>query len=383
MEINHHVLWLWIKETLGYNNKKTLKLIEHFESVENVYYEDDFSECTFLTPKEVSAIRKKNLDNAWETLGDCEENQIGILTLEDPLYPALLLEIDNPPSPLFFKGHLKACINKPTLTVVGTRKCTGYSEDMTKKIVTALCQCGITIVCGIAEGIDQFACEAAISADSGPIAVLPFGHLSSMGRLTKYFPDILAKGAIISEIYPRIGSHKFAYHERNRILSGMSQGTFIVQAPQKSGALMTANYALEQNRELFSLMANAIPEFEGSNSLIKDGCYPVTNYLDILNVYLLQFKDQLKPYSYPQENVFSMQKELTEDKLTSFKKKHNKKLNDAEKAVFALLTTEECTTDYLIENAGIPMEQVLQSLTTLEFQGLIISCPGSKFKVIL
>lgn len=383
MEINHHVLWLWAKELLNYNNKKLLRLADQYGSIEAVYEAEDFSACSFLSNQERATLERKDLRSAWEVYGDCEEHQIGILTPDDAIYPALLREIANPPVPLFFKGHLKSCIDKPMLTVVGTRSCTGYGEEMTKQIVTALCHCGLTIVCGVAGGIDTFACESAIRANSGPLAVLPFGLLSTQGMLTRNFPDILARGALVTEVFPRNGSHKYAYHERNRILSGLSHGTLVVQAPKRSGALMTANYALEQNKDLFAVMANACAESEGSNNLIKDGCYPVTDYTDILQLYLPQFGDRLKELAYPQEKVFSLQEELTEDKLEAYKKKNSKKLSDAERAVFALLTTEECTTDYLIENAGIPMEQVLQSLTTLEFRGLAVSCPGSKFKVIL
>lgn len=383
MEINHQILWLWIKELLNYNNKKALKLVHHFENVHAIYYSENFSECTFLTEKEMKALKKKDLSNAWDVYHDCEENQISILTINDKCYPELLREIDNPPAILFVKGHLKECLNRPCLTVVGTRNSTGYSEEMTKTIVTALCQCGFSIVCGTADGIDRFARETAIRTNSGPIVILPFGHLSSRGLMTRDFPDVLIHGAIISEYYPRNGSHKNAYHERNRILSGLSLGTFVVHAPKKSGALITANYAAEQNRDVFALMSNATKEYEGSNNLIKEGCYPVTDYTDIVQIYLPHFKEKLNDNIKPNENIFSLQEEINENELHAYKKKHSKKLTEAERAVFALLTTEECTTDYIIENAGIPMEQVLQALTTLEFSGLAISCPGSKFKIIL
>ena len=383
MEVNNTVLWLWIKESTQYNNKKTLKLVDYFGSAEEVFDAESFNQCSFLTDSEIKTLNRKNLRSAWEIYGECTENGIEILTLDDEDYPPLLREIENPPSPLFVKGNLSECLNKPLLTVVGTRKATGYGESMTKKIVTGVCQCGLSIVCGIAGGIDTFAIESAIYANSNVIAVLPYGHLANNGYSTKLFADILVHGAVISEYFPHKGSHKYAYHERNRILSGLSYGTFIVQAPLKSGALITANYALEQGRELFALMANACPEFEGSNNLIKDGCYPVTDYTDIIQVYLPQFHDEINETGTDQEKVFSLQQELTEDQLTAYKKKHGKKLTDDENTVFQLITTEECITDYIIENAKLPPEQVLQCLTTLEFRGLIISCPGSKFKIIL
>ena len=384
MEINHHLLWLWAKEILNYNNKKLLRLIEDCGgSIVDVYECTDYSFLHFLSEKEVRALNKKDLRSAWEIYGDCEMNQIGILTLEDNAYPELLREIANPPSPLFFKGHLLSCLERPTLTVAGTRKSNGYSEEKTKEITTALCHCGFTIVCGIAPGIDSFACESAIQADSGPITVLPFGILSSKGASTRNFADILKYGALVSEVYPRNTGHIFTYHERNRILSGLSAGTFIPQAPKRSGALMTANYACEQNRDLFALLSNASEATEGSNRLIKDGCYPVTDYLDILNVYLPRYGEQLKELLCPPEKVFSLQDELTQDKLEAYRKKHGKKLSESERTVFYLLTTEESSGEYIIENAGLPVQEVLQILTTLEFQGLIVSCPGDKYKVIL
>lgn len=382
MEINHHLLWIWAKEILN-NNKKLLRLVEHCGSIEAVYQCEDFSTATFLNDKEQKALAQKNLRSAWEIYGECETHQIGILTLEDPQYPALLKEINNPPSPLFFKGHLHSCLQRPTLTIAGTRKSNGYSEQMTKEIATALCLCGFTIVCGIADGIDRFAYESAIATDSGPIVVLPFGILSSKGALTKDFPDILKYGAIVSESFPRSCSHRYAYHERNRILSGLSHGTFIPQAPKRSGALMTANYAYEQNRDVFALLSNVSEATEGSNKLIKDGCYPVSDYTDILSLYLPQFKEQLKELLRPQEQVFSLQDELTENKLEAYRRKHSKKLSETERAVFMLLSTEAVSTDDIIEQSGLPINEVLQCLTSLEFQGITVSCPGSKFKVIL
>lgn len=383
MEINHHLLWLWAKECLNFNNKKLLQAVEFFGSIEAFYECEDFHCCKILSDKEIKLLNKKNLRSAWETYGLCEEHQIGILTLEDTMYPTLLREITNPPCPLFFKGHLNSCLKNPLLTVVGTRKCNGYGEAMTKELVAPLCHCGFTIVCGIADGIDTFAYETALRCDCGVIAVLPFGILSTKGALSRSFPQILSRGALVSEVFPQNGSHKFSYHERNRILSGLSYGTLVVQAPERSGALMTANYACEQNRDLFAVMANADQASAGSNQLIKDGCYPVTDYTDILQVYLPRLGDRLKELNTSPQKIFTLQDELDAEKLKDFKRKQMSALTKEEQAVFALLTTEECTTDYLIENAGIPVHQVLQSLTTLEFRGLAVSCPGSKFKVIL
>ncbi len=383
MEINNHLLWIWAKELLHFNNKKLLRLIEHFGTIDALYEAEDFSALPFLSEPEIKQLIKKDLRSAWELYGDCEENHIGILTLDDEAYPELLREISNPPSPLFYMGNLQECLLKPALTIAGTRKSNGYGEEMTKEIATALCHCGITIVSGIAEGIDQFAYMSAVAADSGPIVVLPFGFLSNKGLYTRHFRDILARGALVSEAFPHQKTHRHSYHERNRILSGLSAGTLIVQAPQRSGALMTANYAYEQNRDVFAVMGNANSFNEGNNRLIKDGCYPVTDYTDILNIYLPRYGKRLKELSIAQENVYSMQQELEDEKLCAYKKKHKKELNEEEQIVFDLLSTEERSTDDIIEASALPVHIVLQALTSLEFRGLAVSCPGSKFKVIL
>lgn len=384
MEINHQVLWLWIKEILGYNNKKTLRLIEQFGSVQAVYESADFSDCTYLTEKEIRELTKKKLSSAWEVYGDCEENNIGILTPDDSLYPPLLAEIDNPPVPLFYKGRLRECLDRPILTVVGTRKCNGYGELMTKELVGPLALCGFSIACGVADGIDSFVCEAALRSGGGPIAVLPFGILSNRGYKTRYFPDILAHGALVSELFPRNGSHRFAYHERNRILSGIADATMVIQAPERSGACMTAHYALDQNRDLFAVMANAnMKESAGSNQLIKDGCYPVTDFTDILKHFLPRFGDRLQTLPETQEKVVSLPEELAEERLKAFQKKNLKKLSPSEQKIFLLLGVEERSADDLIEASGLPVPEVLQTLTSLEFAGLAVSCPGGKFKVIL
>ncbi len=383
MEINNAILWIFIKEALHFNNKKVLRAIDYFGSAKALYQAEDFMRCSFLSKEEIKNLSRKKLSLAWEIYGDCVENHIRVLTLDDDDYPKLLRQIDNPPSPLFYRGNLPQCLSRPPFTIVGTRSCNGYGEQMTNEIAAALSYCGFTIVCGVADGIDFFACKAALQADSGPIAVLPFGLLSNTGPKTRLFHDISIHGALVSEVFPRNSSHRFSYHERNRILSGLSYGTLVVQAPKRSGALMTANYAYEQNREVFAVMANAAPETEGSNQLIKDGCQPITDFTDILQVYLPKFGDRLTPLQSDSESVISLQEDQAAQKLQQFKKKHLKELTDPERSVFGILGLEECSAEHLIEQTGLPVQEVLQCLTALEFRGLAVSCPGSKFKVIL
>lgn len=384
MELNHQILWLWIKESLSFNNKKALKLVDFFGSAMEVYHAEDYHACSFLSENELRILSKKDLHSAWEIYGDCIENEIGIFTLEDRLYPELLREIDNPPSPLFFKGHLLSCLEKPAITIVGTRKNNGYGEKITKEISSALSACGFTIICGVAEGIDSIAYQSALQADGRLVLVAPFGLLSNKGWKTRYFKDVLQQGALISEIFPRCSSHRYAYHERNRILSGLSDATLVTQAPEKSGALMTAHYATEQNRDVFACMANGdMVQSAGSNRLIKEGCYPVTDFNDILQHFLPHFEEELTPLHCAPERVISLQEDLQMDKLDEFKKKHMRKLNSAEQAVFSLLGLEEKSAESIIEDAELPVNDVLQILTMLEYSGLIVSCPGEKYKIIL
>jgi DNA processing protein len=216
-----------------------------------------------------------------------EHEKITCVTEKDDNYPKLLKEIYDPPFCLFVKGELKQ--TDFTLAVVGPRRHTAYGKQITDEIVCPLASQGITIVSGLAYGIDGIAHEAALTAGGYTIAVLGSGidrqHVFPAEH-RNLAEEIVAKGgAVISEYPPGTVPTQYTYPRRNRIVAGMSLGTLVIEAGDGSGALITAQCALDNNRELFAVPQNitSLTSF-GVNNLIKNGAHPVTSADDILNV---------------------------------------------------------------------------------------------------
>ncbi len=207
-------------------------------------------------------------------------------------YPGLLKEIYDPPQTLYVNGPLKVKEKYP-LAVVGTRKVSLYGQKITRSLVKALAKAGFTIISGLALGVDGIAHQAALDVGGKTIAVLGSGldiiYPSSHQQLAKNI--IKSNGVIVSEYEPKTRPSKWTFPARNRIVAGMSLGTLVIEAPKKSGALITARFALEQGREVFAVPGSVYNENSaGCNLLIKMGAKPVTKPEDILEAFNLNLK---------------------------------------------------------------------------------------------
>lgn len=383
----NHVIWIWLKTALNDRSLKTYKTYQEFKSIDAVFSADKnvLERLNFLDEKDRDALLNKDLCEAQKTIRLCESNNIGIVTIDDNNYPALLKEIDNPPCVLFYYGNYEKAFSKPCITIVGTRDCTTYGEVTTSYISGMLAACGFTIACGVAKGIDTAALESAVKADGSVIMVLPDGLISTNYQNKYKFKNIRYNGVVISEHLPNERTSKYAYHERNRILSGISLGTIVTQAPEKSGALITANYAADQGRDVYALVANIdMVQSKGSNRLIKDGATPIFGYEDILEVYYTKFKDVLVRHV---EKDLSQTLKRSEDdrfiKAEDFKRVIMKQLGEDEQQVFKLMSHREITADYIIDRTNLPVPQVLGIISVLEAKGAIVSCPGNKYKILV
>lgn len=264
------------------------KLLGHFGSLQQAWHEGH--EQDFIAAgleQELArdiAARRPQLDLDKELQKLAKEN-IGIITILDQDYPKLLKEIYDPPYIMYIKGALKP-EDEFAIGIVGTRKLTTYGQQATSRISRELAQAGLTIVSGLAQGIDTLAHLAALEQKTRTIAVVG----SSIDRNSIFPPQnktlaekIAINGAVLAE-YP-LGSAALPHHfpARNRIISGLSLGTLVVEAPQKSGALITANHAVSQNREVFAVPGSIFSDkSDGPNGLIKMGAKLVANAQDIL-----------------------------------------------------------------------------------------------------
>lgn len=273
-------------------------------------------------------------------------NNIEYVTRADPAYPKSLLQREVVPPPvLYYKGDINLC-REPCIAVVGTRRCTPYGKYAVNKIVGELAESGMTIVSGLATGIDGFAHAAALDVGGKTIAVLGSGlfnvtPVSNIGL----FDAICKKGLVISEYTPDTHANEYTFPQRNRIISGLSRGVLVVEAAEKSGSLITANCAAEQGRDVFAVPGD-IDKLRsiGTNKLIKQGATPVTNAKDILDCY----------------------------KIASVTKKRNAPILDMfETRILDLLKSGEKTFDALMDGSGLTPPELISALSSLTIEGLI------------
>jgi len=278
------------------------------------------------------------------SIGDLENTRK--ITLQDKDYPAILKEIHDPPKELYIKGEI---INqdKTAIGVVGTRRYTQYGKEVALDIAGKLAKLGITIVSGLAKGIDTFAHQAALESGGRTIAVLGSGMDKN-----SFFPrsnyslseKISQQGAVISEYPPGTRGTHFTFPQRNRIISGLSLGIIVVEAPEESGALITANLALEQNREVFAIPGSIYEKNSiGTNRLIKLGAKLVIDVEDILE-------------------------ELNLSHLLTLEKKKIKPDNKEEEIILSILSAQPIHIDEVIKKSGLSAGIVNSTLMILELK---------------
>lgn len=225
---------------------------------------------------------------AWE---DLTKHKIEVLLISDQGYPNLLKEISNPPPVLYIRGETKI-LNKICLAVVGSRKMTAYGRQAVQELVPGFAAAGITVVSGLAFGVDATALEEAIKNGGVVAAILasPLDNASISPKINfKLAQKVIEHGCLVSEYALGEVVQKQNFPIRNRIIAGLCVGTLVVEADQESGALITANFALEQNREVFAVPGSIFSELsQGTNNLIKQGAKLVNNNADILEELNLQ-----------------------------------------------------------------------------------------------
>ncbi len=283
------ILWLWLSLACGPASAVAEKLLEHFGSVEAVYEADAevLAGVPRLQRQMAERLADKSLTDAGEVNAYCRNEGVGILTADSPLYPARLSRIQRRPLVLYYRGVLTDLEQEVCIAEVGTRSMTEYGSRSAYATAYDLARAGAVVVSGMAKGVDGMAHRGALDAGGYTVAVLgcgidrayPTEHADLMKQIAK-------NGLVLTEYRPFTepkGSH---FPQRNRIISGLSQATVVIEAPPGSGALITARNALGQGRDVFALPGK-VGEFAsvGTNELIRDGARIVTSASDILLEY--------------------------------------------------------------------------------------------------
>jgi len=298
-----------------------------------------------------------------------DKNEIKIITYQDELYPAKLMNIYDRPPFLYVRGNLNK--NDINIAVVGSRLASTYGKYTTEKISRELALKGLTIVSGMARGIDSVAHRGALTAHGRTIAVLGSGlDVIYPPENKKLFTDIIQNGAVISEFPPGTPPLSANFPTRNRIISGMSYGVVIVEAGEKSGSLITARLALEQGREVFAVPGSIDSAgSRGTNKLIKQGAKLIENIDDILEEIFPQFDGTivLKPPSVSNSEVIAA--------------KPAEILSTVDQKIISYISGSRVHIDDLISSTGLSSADILGALTTLELKGIIQQHSGKFFSL--
>ena len=295
--------WIWLAEKRGVRRQTKLALTQRFETPEELYYAetDEVLLTEGITREEAAALEDKDLRRAEEILEVCERQDYRILTIADAAYPRRLRNIFDPPILLYCRGRLPLMDEEAAIAVVGTRSYTPYGALCAGKLGGQLAAGGAVIVTGLAYGIDSLAARAALRNGGRVLGVLGCGLDVVYPRGSEeLYEDVAAAGALITEYAPGTLPLSGNFPVRNRILSGLSVAVLVVEAPERSGALITAGTALEQGREVFAVPGPIdAPGSVGCNRLLRDGAGLVSDGWDLLREYEERFPGKLRREAAP------------------------------------------------------------------------------------
>lgn len=339
-------------------------LIAHFKSIEDIFNASLKRLATvdgvdFKIAKSIKDYA--DFDYGKQQVDRAKQQGVEIIDFWDDRYPENLKKIYDPPAFIFMKGTLVKQ-DKFAISIVGTRLPSSYGKLIGEKIAKELAQKGLVIISGLARGIDTICHWAALQSGGRTIAVMGSGldHIYP-GENKKLTEKIVEQGALISEFPMGTKPDAVNFPRRNRIIAGIALGTIVVEAGLKSGALLTANYALEQNREIFAVPGNInSPKSLGTNQIIKDGAKLITNANDVL----IELEPQLKHFLKEDE---ARSKELPQD------------LTELEKILLNALSNEPIHIDKLANVIGKSTAETLSALLPLEFKDLVKQLPGKLF----
>ena len=379
--------WVWLSELKGLRNQTRLALLRRFGDPESIFYAD--ADELLLTDgverSQLKLLENHDLAPADRILADCQRLDIRLLTLSDAAYPGRLKNIYDPPALLYCKGRLPLLDDLLCVAVVGTRDCTPYGVACAEKLGFGLASGGAAVVSGLAKGIDAAAIRGALRAGGVTVGVVGNGLDVYYPYESRYlYEDVASAGILLSEYPPGTEPASGHFPVRNRIISGLSLAALVVEAPEKSGALITAATALEQGRDVFAVPGPIdAPASVGCNCLIRDGAGLVSDASDILREYEGRFVLNLKESREQPETLGYQARMAPEPKpvAPTLSLRHSDaELTDDQIAVLkALSDTELMHVDALTELVEIPTRRVLSALTALEIDQYVAQHPGKRY----
>ncbi|MDX9864796.1 MAG: DNA-processing protein DprA [Anaerolineaceae bacterium] len=350
--------WLGFNLVKGIGSVRLQGLLNYFGSLEIAWQSPpEAFQASGLSSKVIeNLVRVRGKVDLEAELEKILSKNIQILTWESKEYPRRLKEIDQPPPVLYVRGDL-TLEDEWAVAIVGTRRVTAYGRQMAEELAGYLAGNGITVVSGLARGVDGLAHKAALAAGGRSIAVLGSGvdHIYPPEH-RNLADEICANGAVISDYAPGTPPEGVNFPPRNRIISGLSLAVIVVEAGKKSGALITAKFAADQGRDVFAIPGNVhAPQSIGTNQLIQDGARPLLQPKDVLEALNLQ---QIQEYRAARHVIPS---------------------DEVEAKLIEILRTEPVHVDELSRAAGYSVQKVSAALTMLELKGVVRQVGGMQY----
>jgi len=364
MEKSNSHYWLALKAVNRLALHKKLFLVETFGLKELFFQPQKTLLSCGLSLKQCQQLQYPDWQRIAKIIQQTEQCHSQILTFDDDKYPQLLKQIYDPPLVLFTQGE-QLLLNKPQLAIVGSRSATITGIEFTKYIASNLVQQGMVITSGLALGIDAAAHTGALIHTASTIAVVATGlDIVYPSRHRQLARKIIAQGGlIISEFLPETGARAGHFPRRNRLISGLSLGVLVVEAEIKSGSLITARCALEQNREVFAVPGSVNnPKSKGCHWLIKQGAKLIDNLADIIE-------------------------ELDLSCLSGLSECNDKKMSQKDQQdlfidpLLASVDYETTPVDIIVSRSKLSIEEVLTRLTMLELKGVVSAIPGGYLRL--
>ena len=350
--MNKYELW-FVKSNITNNSK--IKLIKKYITEENIYNNiDNIEKEIFLGNGEIQKLRNSKLEEVKEVLEFLNRNKIGYITINNDKYPENLKNIEEPPYVLFYKGNIDL-IKRKNVAIVGARRNSVYGEIVAKKITNELSNTSCGIISGVAYGIDSITQREAIDKEIDTIGVLGCGiDIIYPKSNAELYNKIINKGLLISEFFPGTKPFHYNFPRRNRIISGLSCGVIVIEATAKSGSLITANYAINQGKDVMAVPGSILSSAsEGCNFLIRDGA---KIFLEDNDLY--EFINEIKK----------------ENKKTS--------KNPLENSLKETITGEPIHLNEIIKNVNVDRMLIFELLFEMQNRNEIICLPGNYYAKI-
>lgn len=398
--------WIWLQNALG-AGARTDELLSYFKNPEEMYKagEYEWRLSGLLTQRKIELLKNSTFEKTTEIINECRQKGYKIITPDDNLFPDRLKNLADMPLALYGVGDCSVMNDAVSIGMVGTRDASNYGIETAQKLSFLLALSGVTIVSGGALGIDSEAHAGAMLAKGRTLAFLGCGL--SVNYLMENAPlrrAITRYGAVVTEYSPFTTASKTTFPTRNRLISGVSLGVVVVEAGVKSGSLITANFALEQGKDVFAVPGDIVrSSFDGTNHLIKNGAKPVFTAEDVLSEYEYLYGDLLDlsnarvavasiPYvDYRKKKAKAQSSETKKEPTIKTAEKPMEKIekknlpddiSEEAKIVYSVLNEVGVHIDDIVRETNLKMNIVLSSLTELELLDFVQLESGKKYKIL-